>query len=147
MAGADATVGDEGTECPRVLPAAWVNRDVVLLLEARAASAGYDHAPLRCDRTREVGILAEIVAHVGAGDGDSPVDAISGSLLSVEERGAAAQVHLEQVNETLQIEEMVEDKRYHAAATIELCDVLKLRTYSPERESKQNADSTDKPAD
>ena len=58
-----------------------------------------------------------------------------------------AQVHLEQVDESLQIEEVVADKGYHAAATIEHCDAVQLRTYIPEPKRQHNAQWTDKPAD
>jgi transposase len=58
-----------------------------------------------------------------------------------------AQVHLEQVDETLQIEEVVADKGYHAAATLEHCDALELRTYIPEPQRRHDSRWTDKPAD
>jgi transposase len=58
-----------------------------------------------------------------------------------------AQVHLEQVDGSLQIEEVVADKGYHAAATIEHCEALELRTYIPEPQRQHDAKWTDKPAD
>lgn len=58
-----------------------------------------------------------------------------------------AQLHLEQVDESLQIEEVVADKGYHAAATLEHCEALELRTYIPEPQRKHAAKWTDKPAD
>lgn len=57
-----------------------------------------------------------------------------------------AQVQLEQVDEDLQIEEVV-DKGDHAAATIEHCDAVQLRTYIPQRQRKCNAHWIDKPAE
>lgn len=58
-----------------------------------------------------------------------------------------AQVHLERVDEALQIEEVVADKGYHAAATIEHCDALELRTYIPEPQRQHASHWIDKPAD
>lgn len=58
-----------------------------------------------------------------------------------------AQVHLEQVDESLQIEEVVADKGDHAAATIEHCDAVQLRTYIPEPQRNHNAKWTDKPTE
>jgi transposase len=45
---------------------------------------------------------------------------------------AAAQLHLTAAGSAAVIEEAVADKGYHAAATIELCDFLDVRTYIPE---------------
>ena len=44
------------------------------------------------------------------------------------------------------IEEAAADKGYHAAATLELCDELCVRTYIPERQRKHDAVWTDKPS-
>jgi len=81
-------------------------------------------------------IVAAEIHPANHGDAQTLVDSVM-----------AAQVYLEQVDESLQIEEVVADKGYHAAATIEHCDALELRTYIPERASKHHAKWTDKPAD
>ena len=44
----------------------------------------------------------------------------------------AAQVHLTEAGSDAQIEEAAADKGYHAAAALELCDFLAVRTYIPE---------------
>src|SRR6202161_4578240 len=44
----------------------------------------------------------------------------------------AAQLHLKGAGSDAEIEEAAADKGYHAAATIELCDFLDVRTYVPE---------------
>jgi transposase len=44
----------------------------------------------------------------------------------------AAQLHLKAAGSTAVIEEAAADKGYHAAATIELCDFLDVRTYIPD---------------
>ncbi len=50
-----------------------------------------------------------------------------------------AQVYLELFDEVLQIEDVVADKGYHAAATLEHCDAVQLRTYIPEQASQHPA--------
>jgi transposase len=58
---------------------------------------------------------------------------------------AAAQIHLAAAGSVAVIEEAVADKGYHAAATIELCDFLDVRTYIPEPKLPQPATWADKP--
>ena len=60
---------------------------------------------------------------------------------------AAAQLHLTAAGSAAVIEEAVADKGYHAAATIELCDSLDVRTYIPEPQSPQPATWADQPAE
>jgi transposase len=81
-------------------------------------------------------IVAAEIYPADQGDAETLVDSVM-----------MAQMHLEQVDTALQIEEVVADKGYHAAATLEHCDLLDLRTYIPERKSKHRARWTDKPAD
>jgi transposase len=57
-----------------------------------------------------------------------------------------AQVNLEQAGCEQEIEEVAADKGYHAAANLELCESLNLRTYIPEPKRKHAARWTDKPA-
>ena len=56
-----------------------------------------------------------------------------------------AQVNLVEAGHEPQIEEVAADKGYHAAAMLELCDHLHLRTYIPEPKRKHRARWTDKP--
>jgi transposase len=56
-----------------------------------------------------------------------------------------AQVNLQQAGSEQQIEEVAADKGYHAAATVELCEALDVRTYIPEPQRPHEACWTDKP--
>jgi hypothetical protein len=51
-----------------------------------------------------------------------------------------AQQNLQAAGSEVQIEEVVADKGYHKAATLELCDALGLRTYIPEPERRHGYD-------
>jgi transposase len=59
----------------------------------------------------------------------------------------AAQVHLQEAGSDAEIEEVAADKGYHAAATIELCDALAVRTYIPEPRRPHGSIWADKPAE
>lgn len=52
-----------------------------------------------------------------------------------------------QADSEIEIEEIVADKGYHAAETIELADDLNFRTYIPERKRTHRSRWTDKPAE
>jgi len=56
-----------------------------------------------------------------------------------------AQMNLQQAGSATEIREAAADKGYHAAATIELCESLNLRTYIPEQKRKHRSRWTDKP--
>jgi hypothetical protein len=56
-----------------------------------------------------------------------------------------AQVNLKEAGAEAQIEEVAADKGYHAAHTLELCEVFGLRTYIPEPRRKHHLRWTDKP--
>jgi transposase len=56
-----------------------------------------------------------------------------------------AQIHLDEAGSPTQIEEVVADKGYHAAQTLELCEDLGLRTYIPEPRRPHRSRWTDKP--
>ena len=58
---------------------------------------------------------------------------------------AAAQIHLEAASSAAIIEEAVADKGYHAAATIESCDFLGVRSYIPEPKRPHPLRWSDKP--
>jgi transposase len=59
----------------------------------------------------------------------------------------AAQINLQGAGSRAEIEEVAADKGYHAAATLELCATLELRTYIPERRSRHRSRWIDKPAE
>lgn len=56
-----------------------------------------------------------------------------------------AQINLKQADCAAEIEEVVADKGYHKASTLELCAALDLRTYIPEPKRKHRSRWTDKP--
>ena len=58
-----------------------------------------------------------------------------------------AQVNLEQAGCEQRIEEVAADKGYHAAANLERCEALHLRTYIPEPKRKYRSRWSDKPAE
>lgn len=57
-----------------------------------------------------------------------------------------ADLNLEAVQPASQIEEVVADKGYHSAATLDACDELNFRTYIPEPTRAGERKWTDKPA-
>jgi transposase len=57
----------------------------------------------------------------------------------------AAQINLQAAGSEALIEEAAGDKGYHAAATIELCDSLEVRTYIPEPKLAEPATWANKP--
>jgi len=58
-----------------------------------------------------------------------------------------AQTNLELAGSTSSVAELVADKGYHAAATIEWCNRIGIRTYIPERMDRRQRRWTDKPAE
>ena len=58
-----------------------------------------------------------------------------------------AQNNLDEAGSQTQIEEVVADKGYHAAHTLELCEALGLRTYIPEPHRNHRLRWTDKPGE
>ena len=56
-----------------------------------------------------------------------------------------AQVNLQEAGSEQEIEEVAADKGYHAAATVELCEALAMRTYIPEPKRRHESRWTDKP--
>ena len=81
-------------------------------------------------------VLAAEVRHADEGDTDTMVDSVM-----------EAQVNLQAADSEAEIEEVVADKGYHAAHTIELADEVNLRTYIPEPEHQHDRRWTDKPAE
>jgi transposase len=58
-----------------------------------------------------------------------------------------AQNNLDEAGSQTQIEEVVADKGYHAAHTLELCQAVGLRTYIPEPRRQHRLRWTDKPSE
>jgi transposase len=56
-----------------------------------------------------------------------------------------AQVNVKQAGSDAMIDEVVADKGYHAADTIEMCDFLDVRSYIPEPRRSHQSEWTDKP--
>lgn len=57
-----------------------------------------------------------------------------------------AQINLQKAGSEQEIEEAAADKGYHAAASLELCDELGVRTYVPEKKRQHDWVWTDKPS-
>jgi transposase len=81
-------------------------------------------------------VLAAEVLPADHGDTQTMVDSVM-----------QAQVNLQKSGSAQEIEEAAADKGYHAAATLELCDELDVRTYIPEPQRKHDAVWTDKPSE
>ena len=81
-------------------------------------------------------ILAAEIYPADHADTQTLVDSVIEAVENVKQAGAEAE-----------IEEIVADKGYHAAETIELADDLNFRTYIPERNRTQRSRWTDKPAE
>jgi transposase len=58
-----------------------------------------------------------------------------------------AQIHVHEACGAMPIEEVVADKGYHAAATLELCDAYSFRSYIPEPRRAHDRNWADKPED
>ncbi|MEO7403996.1 MAG: transposase, partial [Burkholderiales bacterium] len=81
-------------------------------------------------------ILAAEIYPADHGDTQTMVDSV---LEAVE--------NVQQADGAIEIEEIVADKGYHGAETIELAQDLNFRTYIPERKQPHRARWTDKPAE
>ena len=79
-------------------------------------------------------ILAAEIYPADHADTDTLVDSV-----------VAARINVEQAGSETRLDEVVADKGYHAAATLELADALALRTYIPERKQRYRSRWTDKP--
>lgn len=80
-------------------------------------------------------ILAAEIYPADHADTQTLVDSVLEAVENVKQAGAESA-----------IKEIVADKGYHAAETIELADDLSFRTYIPERKKKHRSRWTDKPA-
>jgi transposase len=80
-------------------------------------------------------ILAAEIYPADHADTQTLVDSVMEAVENVKQAGAETE-----------IEEVVADKGYHAAETIELADDLNFRTYIPERKQPYRSRWTDKPA-
>ena len=81
-------------------------------------------------------ILAAEIYPADHGDTQTLVDSVLGAVENVQQAGSQ-----------IEIEEIVADKGYHAAKTIELAQDLNFRTYIPERKRPHRSRWTDKPAE
>lgn len=81
-------------------------------------------------------LLAAEIYRANQGDTRTLVDSV-----------VEAQTHVDAASGTRPIEEVVADKGYHAAATLELADAYSFRTYIPEPKRTHNRNWTDKPED
>ena len=79
-------------------------------------------------------ILAAEIYPADTADTQTLVDSVLEAVENVKQAGVETE-----------IEEIVADKGYHAAETIELADDLNFRTYIPERKKKHRSRWTDKP--
>jgi len=79
-------------------------------------------------------VLAAEIYTADTGDTDTLVDSVM-----------EAQTHLSEAGLEVEIEEVVADKAYHGASTLELADAVNLRTYIPEPRRKHERRWTDKP--
>ena len=79
-------------------------------------------------------VLGATIRHANEGDPDTLVDSV-----------LTAQANVQATGSTTAIGEVVADKGYHAAGTIELADDLAVRTYIPEPERRHKRRWTDKP--
>jgi transposase len=84
-------------------------------------------------------LLAAVVYHADDGDPDTLVDSVMQAKLNVDAANERAGLAGER------IKDVVADKGYHKAATLELCQALGLRTYVPERKQRHPSRWTDKP--
>ena len=81
-------------------------------------------------------ILAAEIYPADHADTQTLVDSVLGAVENVQQAGSQ-----------IEIEEIVADKGYHAAETIELAQDLNFRTYIPERKRTHRSRWTDKPAE
>ena len=79
-------------------------------------------------------ILAAEIYPADHADTQTLVDSVLDAVENVQQAGSESE-----------IEEIVADKGYHAAETIELADGLNFRTYIPERKQRHRSRWTDKP--
>ncbi len=85
------------------------------------------------DLETELVLTAEVYT-ADTGDTDTLVDSVM-----------EAQTHLSEAGVEAQIEEVVADKGYHAAPTLELAEAMHLRTYISEPQRKHKRRWSDKP--
>jgi transposase len=84
-------------------------------------------------------VLAAEIYPANRADTDTLVDSVMQARINVDAANARAGLGEEQ------IEEVVADKGYHAARTLDLGDALNMRTYIPEPKRKHRSRWSDKP--
>jgi transposase len=80
-------------------------------------------------------VLSATITPANHGDAETLCDSVAQAQLNMQAAGSKAE-----------IEEVVADKGYHKASTLELCAALELRTYIPEPKRRHRSRWTDKPA-
>jgi transposase len=129
---------DKKRKNKRVSNEEWVSRSDP---ESRIAQVkdGRTHLAYKAEHVVDLKsdvILAAEIYSADHADTQTLVDSVMEAVENVKQAGA----------ETV-IEEVVADKGYHAAETIELADDLNFRTYIPERKKPHRSRWTDKPAE
>jgi IS5 family transposase len=98
---------------------------------------GTTHLAYKAEHVVDLESDLVLAADVHPGD-QADTTTLSDSIMS-------AQLHLQAIGATTKITEVAADKGYHAAATLELCDFLDVRTYIPEPRRRHDSKWTDKP--
>ena len=80
-------------------------------------------------------LLSTSITPANHGDAETLCDSVAQAQLNMQAAGSKAE-----------IEEVVADKGYHKASTLELCAALELRTYIPEPKRRHRNRWTNKPA-
>ncbi len=100
---------------------------------------GRTHAAYKAEHVVDLKSDLVLAAEIRKAD-EADTETLSDSVME-------AQNNLNQAGSHTEIEEVVADKGYHAAHTLELCEALGLRTYIPEPRRKHRLRWTDKPAE
>lgn len=127
---------DKGRKNKRVSNAEWKSKTDEDARITRMKD-GRTHLAYKAEHVIDVEselLLSAEIHPADAGDTDTLVDSVLAATENLQRAGSAER-----------IEEAVADKGYHAAATLELCDALGLRTYIPEPKRRYENRWTDKP--
>jgi len=79
-------------------------------------------------------VVGATIEPADRGDADTMVDSV-----------AQAQLNLQAAKSEAEIREVVADKGYHKASTLEMCEFMEWRSYIPERRRQHRSRWTDKP--
>lgn len=100
---------------------------------------GTTHLAYKAEHVVEIDsefILHAAIHPATAGDAETLVDSVM-----------TAEANLQSADSSMSVEEVVADKGYHKAATLESCDHFGIRTYIPEPHRPHGSTWTDKPED